>query len=248
MSLRTLTASDLEVWLTRLVLVQEPALLAQYTELLSPPERERLARIVHDETRHQYLVSRALVRTTLSRYAPVAPQSWEFAFNEYGRPELAGGQTDVDLRFNLSHTHGLVACAVALGRNVGIDVEWTLREPSLLDSAHQFFSPAEVDDLMSVPPSNRNERFFQCWTLKEAYMKAHGKGLSMPLSEFSIRIARDPSSTIRLEPAPGDDAEGWQLWVWNPTREHTLGLAAAFPRSGTVTLRVESVIPLPQGA
>src|SRR5262249_29379167 len=156
-------------------------LLARYAALLCEEERERCARILHEETQHQCLVTRALVRTTLSRYAEVAPASWRFDANEYGRPALARGQCGLDLRFNLSHAHGLVACAVALGRAVGIDVEWNRRPPSMLEDVDQFFSPTELGDLAALPPAARVERFFQVWTLKESYIKAHGKGLSMPL-------------------------------------------------------------------
>jgi len=254
MGLRPLTSSDLDVWLTPSELAREPSLVARYAALLSEEERARHARIIHEETRHQFLVARALIRTTMSRYSGGTPEHWLFQVNEYGRPALRAGQTDLDLRFNLSHTHGLVACAVALGRDVGIDVEWNRRNPSMLDSVERFFSPAEVSDLHALPPSARAERFFQVWTLKESYIKAHGMGLSMPLSGFSFRLASDAKgeSAINVEmtlgegpgQGPGPWPGPWQFWLWNPTSEHTLGLSAAFPRDAPVNLRVEKTIPL----
>lgn len=244
MGIRPLTSSDLDVWLTPSELVTEAGLLARYAALLSEDEQARRARIVHEETRHQFLIARALLRITLARYSDVAPERWRFEVNDYGRPALAAGQTDLDLRFNLSHAHGLVACAVTLGRDVGIDVEWNRRNPSMLESVEEFFSPAEVNDIDALPAPARVERFFQVWTLKESYIKAHGKGLSMPLAEFSFRLTGAPHEAIRLEPSPDDSAERWQFWLWNPTPEHTLGLTAAFPRGVPVNLRVESTIPL----
>jgi 4'-phosphopantetheinyl transferase len=114
----------------------------------------------------------------------------------------------------------------------------------MLESVEHFFSPAEVSDLEALPAPERADRFFQVWTLKESYIKAHGKGLSMPLAEFSFRFTGTRPDAIFLEPGPGDSAERWQFWLWNPTPEHTLGLTAAFPRGAPVNLRVETTIPL----
>jgi 4'-phosphopantetheinyl transferase len=244
MTARELSAAELDVWLVpRPDLLSDPSLLARYDALLAPAERERAARIVHEETRHEHLVARALVRTTLSRYeSAIAPEQWRFDVNAYGRPEIAPGQTGLDLRFNLSHARGLIACAVTLGRAVGIDVEWNRRSPSLLDSIEHFFSPSEVRDTLALPPPARLVRFFQCWTLKESYIKAHGKGLSIPLADFSFRFDGE-NAGVRLEPCPGDRAVRWRSWVWTPTDEHTLGLTAEFAPDERVNLRIETVVP-----
>jgi 4'-phosphopantetheinyl transferase len=243
MASRELSAADVDVWLVpRPSLLRDPSLLARYHALLAPAEQERLSRIVHEETRHEYLVARALVRTALSRYAPIDPADWRFDLNAYGRPDIAPGQTGLDLRFNLSHARGLVACAVTLGRAVGIDVEWTLRFPSMLDSIDHFFSPTEVRDMTALPAPARPARFFQCWTLKESYIKAHGKGLSMPLADFSFRFEGE-GGAVRLEPSPGDSAHRWRSWVWNPTEEHTLALTAEFAPGEDVRMQIETVVP-----
>ncbi|HEY3594759.1 MAG TPA: 4'-phosphopantetheinyl transferase superfamily protein [Polyangiaceae bacterium] len=240
---RELTSHQLDVWLVDSGRLREPARLAAYLTLLSIDEGERFERIVHDETRHEFLVARALVRRTLSLYCEnMAPADWRFENNAFGRPEIAAGQIELDLRFNLSHAHGLVACAVALGRTVGIDVEWNQREPSMLSSIQHFFSPTEVRDLLALPEPARPARFFQVWTLKEAYIKAHGKGLSMPLADFSFRFD-GPDGHARLEPAPGDSADRWRVWTWNPSDEHNLALLAEFAPDEPVELRVENITP-----
>jgi 4'-phosphopantetheinyl transferase len=245
MAARELTAADVDVWLVpRPLLLRDPLLLARYEALLSSGERERLARIVHEETRHEYLVARALVRATLSRYdAAVAPRAWRFDVNAFGRPSLAAGQTALDLRFNLSHAHGLIACAVTLGRAVGIDVEWNRRGgSSLLESIEHFFSPSEAEETMTLPAELRVARFFQVWTLKESYIKAHGKGLSIPLADFSFRFDGE-GGAVRLEPCPGDGAERWRSWVWNPSDEHTLAVTAEFAAGDEVRMQIETVAP-----
>jgi 4'-phosphopantetheinyl transferase len=251
MSLRELTTADIDIWLVDPGVLRDPALFARYRDLMSEAERERYSRISHEPTRDEFLVARALVRTTLSRYAAVEPSEWRFEPNAFGKPALAAGQAELDLRFNLSHSRGLVACAVTLGRAVGIDVEWNLRNLSMLDSIEHFFSPTEVKETLALPLPARLARFFQCWTLKESYIKAHGLGLSMPLADFSFqfdpgdaRPERTPGKiAARLQPSPGDSADRWRVWVWNPTDEHTLGLTAEFAPETAVHLRVESVVP-----
>lgn len=245
MAARELTAADVDVWLVpRPLLLRDPMLLARYEALLSSGERERLARIVHEETRHEYLVARALVRTTLSRYdAAVAPPAWRFDVNAYGRPSLAAGQTARDLRFNLSHAHGLIACAVTFSRAVGIDVEWNRRDgSSLLDSIEHFFSPSEARETMALAEAERMARFFRVWTLKESYIKAHGKGLSIPLADFSFHFDGE-GGAVRLSPCPGDGAERWRSWVWTPDDEHTLALTAEFAPGEEVRMQIETVVP-----
>ena len=130
-----------------------PALgkLDSYEALLSEDERERMARFVFDHDRHAFVITRAHVRTMLSRYAAVAPADWRFVENVHGRPELFDRPEGTpDLRFNISHTDGLIACAVTIGREVGVDVEHIARHLTH-DVAGRFFAPDEVSDLRRLP-------------------------------------------------------------------------------------------------
>src|SRR5690606_33310169 len=111
-------------------------------------------------------------------------------------PDLAPGQTDVPLVFNLSHTDGLIACAVSRGREVGVDVEWLDRRGGDIDVADRFFSRYEVQALYAQPPERRRDRFFRYWTLKESYIKARGMGLALPLDRFSFELDRGGAITI----------------------------------------------------
>lgn len=213
-----------------------------YRALLSKDEEARMARLVFDRDRRRFLLTRALVRTMLSRYAGVAPADWSFVANVHGRPEILERPRGVpDLRFNLSHTDGLIACAVTIGRDVGVDVEHIGRRLTH-DVAGRFFAPREVNDLQSRPAEERHKIFFDYWTLKEAYIKARGLGLALPLADFAFTLSPPAPPAIAFEPSLDDDPAAWQFYQDWPTPHHRLGLAVR--REGAdLPVRVRSVIP-----
>jgi 4'-phosphopantetheinyl transferase len=228
-----------------LVHPDEPDAWAQheaYRALLSPDEHERMGRLVFERDRRRFLLTRALARTTLSRYAPVAPADWAFITNVHGRPEILDRPRGVpDLRFNLSHTEGLIACAVTIGREVGVDVEHIQRRLTH-DVAGRFFAPSEVNDLKALPEDERTRAFFDYWTLKEAYIKARGFGLALPLADFAFRLAPPAPPQIAFEPALEDDPDTWQFAQDWPTPMHRLGLAVR--RDGDdLPVRIRTVVP-----
>jgi 4'-phosphopantetheinyl transferase len=216
--------------------------LDAYRSLLSEDEHARMARFVFDRDRHAFLLTRALVRTTLSRYAAVPPAQWKFIANVHGRPEILDRPSGVpDLRFNLSHTDGLIACAVTIGREVGVDVEQVTRHLTH-DVASRYFAPAEVTDLKRLPEGEQQRVFFDYWTLKEAYIKARGFGLALPLGDFAFKLGPPHPPQITFEPSLGDDPATWQfLQAW-PTPLHRLGLAVR--REGAdLPVRIREVTP-----
>lgn len=206
--------------------LSEPARLRAYESLLTEDERKKCARFRFEKDRLTCLVTRALVRTVLSRYADVAPERWRFIENAYGRPEVSEPEKERGLRFNLSHTNGLVVCLVARDREVGVDVEDRERHGDLLEVADRFFSPYEVDALRALPEGEQLERFFSYWTLKESYIKARGMGLSLPLSQFSFLLDREADGIgIRLDPSLEDAAERWQFTAMSHGRRHAIAAA-----------------------
>jgi 4'-phosphopantetheinyl transferase len=213
-----------------------------YRRLLSPDEHERMARLVFERDRRRFLLTRALVRTMLSRYANVAPADWSFIANVHGRPEIVDRPRGVpDLRFNLSHTDGLIACAVTIGREVGVDVEHIGRRLTH-DVAGRFFAPREVNDLHALPADEQDKVFFDYWTLKEAYIKARGFGLALPLGDFAFTLSPSSPPAITFEPSLDDDPATWQFFQDWPTPQHRLGLAVR--REGPdLPVRVRNVIP-----
>jgi 4'-phosphopantetheinyl transferase len=218
------------------------AKLDAYRAWLSPDEHARMARFVFDRDRRAFLLTRALVRTTLSRYTSVAPADWQFIANAHGRPEILDRPAGVpDLRFNLSHTDGLIACAVTIGREVGVDVEHIGRHLTH-DVAGRFFAPAEVTDLKRLSEADQHRVFFDYWTLKEAYIKARGFGLALPLGDFAFKLNPPHPPQIAFEPSLEDEPATWQFRQEWPTAQHRLALAVR--RDGPdLPVRIRAIVP-----
>jgi 4'-phosphopantetheinyl transferase len=215
---------EVRVWLAVPEAVEDLRLLASYEALLSPEERDRAARFRFERHRRRFVVTHALVRESLSRCAPVAREAWSFRAGKRGKPEVAGPASGLGLRFNLSHTDGLAACAVARSCDVGVDVEAGARVRRHLEVAERFFSPREVAALRALPAPEREGRFLDTWTLKEAYLKARGLGLAIPLDAFTF-LVDGPRPRLELERDLRDDPAVWQFELLRPAPEHRLALA-----------------------
>ncbi len=198
------------------------AALNQFEALLADDELERYNQLRFPEHRREYLVSHALLRATLARYADIPPLDIRFQQNAFGKPELIGAGASADLRFNMSHTHGLAVCAITRCGDVGADVEYHTENQALLEIADHYFSPREVDDLLSLPEAQRRAAFFRYWTLKESYIKARGEGLSLPLDSFSflLRGASIGFESSR-EPTPAD----WRFFSLQPATDYSAAVA-----------------------
>jgi 4'-phosphopantetheinyl transferase len=234
---------EVHLWYALDGAIADPALLARYRALLDATERKRCDAFVFPHHRHSYLVAHALVRTVLSRYADVSPEAWRFSTNAYGRPEILAGAIDPNgRRFNLSHTDGMSVCAVATGDDVGCDAEDVARPGNPVHVADSYFSSSEVAALRALPEGARRARFFAYWTLKEAYIKARGVGLSLPLDRFSM-VLDEPARPIGIAFDAGfdDDPARWSFAQLRPTPRHVVACAVRRP-AATVTLR--PVVPL----
>jgi 4'-phosphopantetheinyl transferase len=246
--LLSLAPGEVHVWLTTPESITDPALLARYAAWMNPEEAARQARFLFDRHRLQFLVARALVRTTLSRYADRDPAAWRFVHNQWGRPDLDPEHVHDGLRFNLSHTDGLVAVAIARGDpELGVDVEDTWRRSHTDQIADHFFAPAEVAALRALPQERQHGRFFELWTLKEAYIKARGMGLAISLHHFAYALDGD-AVALSVDAVLGDSADGWQFALQSPTSRHRLALAVRFPDRVGMQLRVAHVVPGVDGA
>ncbi|HKP64078.1 MAG TPA: 4'-phosphopantetheinyl transferase superfamily protein [Polyangiales bacterium] len=201
---------------------------------LGAEERVRHARFRFESDRDIYLVAHALTRRMLSRVIGVPSEALEFAAGEHGRPELVAPESARGFRFNLSHTHGLVACSVAHGADIGVDVEYAERRVDILGVARQVFSPLEVAGLAALSGAPQRERFFELWTLKEAYIKAIGKGLSAPLRSITFDPAQPDPVPVTFGPDVADDSNRWCLRRFRVGSEHRLALALAAARSAPV--------------
>jgi 4'-phosphopantetheinyl transferase len=240
----TIDCGRVDLWCA--YLDEIPALvIEEYRALLIDSERERAARFHFEPERRRYVVTRALVRTTLSRYAPIAPQEWAFSSNPYGRPEIA---TDDPLArrlsFNVSHTTNLVVLGVTCNRALGIDVEDVRSRAPAIEISDRFFSPAEVEDLEALPSEMKLERFFDYWTLKESYIKARGLGLSIPLDQFSFHFSHGRSVGFSVSNQLDDIPSRWHFWQLRPSRDYLIALCVQRTTTSVPFVRTRRVIPL----
>lgn len=243
-SLLELRADGIDLWLLHSDAIDDDGLVDSYRSMLTDDERAQEARFHTTQLRRQYVLTRALVRSTLSRYAPVAPESWQFVRNAYGRPELKGpGPWHGELSFNIAHTDGLIVCGVTRSSALGVDAESLTRDRSLLDIADRFFSPDEVTELRARQESTSVSRFFHYWTLKEAYIKAVGKGLSIPLDQFGFRLDGDRGIAVSFTPEIDDSPELWLFWLLQPSSRHVVALCAAAKGGTPQTVVVRKVVP-----
>jgi 4'-phosphopantetheinyl transferase len=173
---------------------------------LEPDELNRASRFYFEKHRRHFLVGRGFLRHVVARYLHKKPENLTFAYGAYGKPALAADQT---VRFNMSHSHEVALLAVARDVDVGVDVEHVRADFATADIARRFFSQAEVDAFNMLPREEQVAAFFRCWTRKEAYIKAIGKGLSQPLDGFDVTLA--PGEQAALLRAAEDDASRWAM-------------------------------------
>ena len=239
-ALLELAAGEVHVWVARLDTERDMQQLERYRALLDEQEGRRLDRLATTALKAEFLLTRALCRETLSRYADVAPRDWRFEVNAYGKPAISGPTLSSALGFNLSNARNVVACAVALDADLGIDIEQWSRPDDSLPITAQIFSASELHALRDCDPQARRRLFYELWTLKEAYVKARGQGLSMNLDEITF----DPHVTpIRasFSPAPAHEAQAWHFEQIEFGRDHLLALAIGTSGSAEPRITVREV-------
>ena len=182
---------------------------ARIEAILEPDERTRAARFRFARDRRRYVARHAALRMLLGIHHEIAPDALRFTLNAQGKPSLADGPA-----FNMSHSHGLALIAIAPDADdaddIGCDIEW--RDPSFADEsvAEKFFSPREVAALRALPEELQTQAFFDCWSRKEAYVKARGLGLSLQLDSFDVELdPRRPAALIA-------GCDGWSIRSFEP--------------------------------
>jgi 4'-phosphopantetheinyl transferase len=191
----TLPANQVHVW--RVPLNHDPERTALSLDVLSPDERDRAARFHFDKDRNEFVQARAALRFILAKYLDVAPIDVEFSYGPQGKPALSNRHAESNVRFNLSRRWGLALIAVTRGREVGIDVELIRNDLPFFEIAEVSFSAAESEILHELPEGVRASGFYNCWTRKEAYVKARGEGFSFPLKEFDVSLTPGEPAMLR---------------------------------------------------
>lgn len=215
----SLSYHDVHVWRASLDL---PAVYMQHLQhTLATDERSRATRFYFEKDRQHFIAARGLLRTILSRYLDCEPSQLRFSYNHYGKPALAAET----LSFNVSHSHGLALYAITRDRKVGIDLEYMRSHVAGEHMAERFFSPREVASLRALPTQLQAQAFFNCWTRKEAYIKAQGYGLSLPLDQFDVSLAPDEPAQLLATRGDPQEASRWSLKALSPGTGYQAALA-----------------------
>lgn len=218
-------SEQIHLWFADLNELRDTHLLAEYWSLLSAEELRQQTRFHFERDRHRYLVTHAMVRTVLSKYAEVAPREWQFSVNVYGKPSIAAQHTTArGLEFNASHTDGLVVLGVAYERAIGVDVENVRTREVDVEIANRYFAPAEVAALRALPRERQQRQLFKYWTLKESYIKARGMGLSIPLDRFAFDLEDPAGIRLTTDPTLDDRPDRWRFGQLLLPQEHMVAV------------------------
>jgi 4'-phosphopantetheinyl transferase len=221
----TMELGNNEVHVWRVPLDEIVAQTDSYLHALAADERARAERLYFQRDRDRFIAAHGALRAILGFYLNRAPECVSFDYGSHGKPALAwesGGDT---IRFNMSHSRGGALYAVARAREVGIDVEFIHRNLEVEQIADRFFSRRETATLRALPTDSRKYAFFLCWTRKEAYIKARGEGLSMPLDQFDVSlIPGEPAGLLNTQP-DSDDAVRWSMQDLNLAGGYVAALA-----------------------
>jgi 4'-phosphopantetheinyl transferase len=222
-----LGADHVDVW--RVAVGLPLRRLASLWAVLAADERTRAEAFRMPGDRDRFVVGRGVLRTVLGGYLRREPAQLHFACDTHGKPTLVGTAAAGRLRFNVSHSEGLVLVAVASDADVGVDVQWIRPELSWDKIAGRFFSPVEAAALRALPPETAREAFFACWTRKEAYVKARGEGLQRSFERFTVSVMPGETHVALREDGDPDVASSWSLQTLEVGRGYAAALAVNPP-------------------
>lgn len=178
--------------------------------VLSPEEVERADRFYFDKHRRQFIVAHAAMGTILSSYLNISPSDVAFSYGPKGKPAFSAELEKSGIRFNLSHSGDYALLGITRNHILGVDIEFINHEFGTEEIATSFFSPAEIETLQAVPQAQKAPVFFSCWTRKEAYIKAVGDGLSIPLDSFDVAFAPGAQPALLRVQVP--EHQFWKMY------------------------------------
>jgi 4'-phosphopantetheinyl transferase len=204
---------------------QPASRLQELAQTLSESERIRAERFHFEKDRKRFIIARGLLRTILGCYLDIEPSRVQFSYGSYGKPALGETSGSSGLRFNLSHSHFLALYAVTREREIGVDIEHVRPMPEAEQIVKRFFSARENAVFCALPPSQKDEAFFNCWTRKEAYLKAIGSGLAQPLDQIEVTLTLGEPARLLNIPGATHTAEHWSLQHLTPASSYVGAVA-----------------------
>lgn len=221
-----LPETEIHLWYADQADFQFDALRLRCFDWLNNEDQRRLERYQFDRHKMQLLLSRYLLRCVLSQYRPaIDPGAWQFDSNDYGKPSISAQMNTHELFFNLSHSADKVVLAVSKFEGVGVDIENNCKDRRVERIAGRYFSAREQHALLDLDKDDRLARFYALWTLKEAYIKACGLGLAIPLDQFSYGFPGSEKLLLEFSAQRNDQPNDWQLWRLQIAGDYDCALA-----------------------
>lgn len=240
---RALGSDEVHLWSMDLAAPAWPADPAAHW--LDTNERERAARFHFDMHRRRYVAAHVRMRAVLGAYVGASPETLRFEHEERGKPRLAAAAgaepAPCGITFNLSHSEDQGLLAIARGVTLGADIEVQRHLHDLEALARSHFTARELGELHDLPEARRHDGFFAAWTRKEAYVKALGAGLSVPLDSFDVALHPDRPAALRSIDGSEDTARAWTLWAGRPTPESWAAVAICAPAARVRTFSLRQI-------
>lgn len=235
---------EVHIWFASPSEGDDAALTDAARRVLDAGEIARMERFHFPKDRRLFMASHLLVRAALTRYTRLPPEAWRFVRNDHGKPAIDPAMAAPPLNFSLAHTAGLAAVAVTAMPDLGVDLERTDRRVDAEGLIRRFFSPEEAAELKMVPPDLLRDRFFRHWTLKEAYLKALGRGLSLALDSFGFHLSEGRPCRIAFSGGEPPEAGERRFALIGPRPPYIAALSIACDPDREVALRCLQALPL----
>ena len=228
---------EVQIWQSSLEV--SPLWYNKLAAYLSEDEQLRAKRFHFEEHRVRFTVSRGLLRLLIGKYLDVSPASIEFIYGRHGKPSLVVKPELPPLNFNISHSQNVAVFAFSRDTDLGVDVEFIKPNRELMRIARRFFSKHEFTVLQSLPKSEQLNGFYNCWTRKEAFVKAVGDGLAMPLDSFSVTLKPSEPAQLLWMQGETDEVGSWTLKSWQPWENFAAAIAIRHPETRIEIMNIQ---------